>query len=337
MRALAANTFLILIVLGIAFASVIGIARKDFSAPGPLAEDVIVTVPKGANLQEISEILAESGTLPESAALGVIDGAMLFRLGTQYPDRTRELKYGDYKIEAGASPEEILALIISGRSVPYFVTVAEGRTSWQVIETLNAHPALTGEIVEVPPEGSILPETYAVSRLEDRNAVLARMRDAMNQALDKAWEGRDPDLPLESKEQLLILASIVEKETRPDEHAKVASVFVNRLIKGMRLQTDPTVIYGITLGKGSLGRGLRRSELDRATPYNTYVIDGLPPTPIANPGVQSLEATANPAETPYLFFVADGTGGHAFAETLDEHNRNVAAWRKIEREQRQGN
>ena len=214
------------------------------------------------------------------------------------------------------------------------VAVAEGVTSWQVTEALRSMDVLEGEVGDVPAEGSLAPDSYEVRPGDDRAAILARMEAAQEVLVAAAWEGRDEDLPVSTPEELLILASIIEKETGvPEERRQVASVFVNRLNRGMRLQTDPTVIYGITKGEGVLGRGLRQSELRGATPWNTYVIEGLPPTPIANPGRASLEAAARPDSTDFVFFVADGSGGHAFATTLEEHNRNVAEWRKIEAQQ----
>jgi UPF0755 protein len=219
----------------------------------------------------------------------------------------------------------------------YRVGFAEGLTSWQAVEGLKAVEVLSGEVAGIPPEGSLAPDSYEVRAGDDRVSVLARMAAAQEVILAAAWEGRVEGLPLDSPEEALILASIIEKETGvPEERRQVASVFVNRLRQGMRLQTDPTVIYGVTEGRGVLGRGLRQSELRGATPWNTYVIDGLPPTPIANPGRASIEAALDPEDTDYIFFVADGSGGHAFASTLDEHNRNVARWRQIESE-RAGN
>ena len=223
--------------------------------------------------------------------------------------------------------------MIARSDTRFRINVAEGVTSWQVVTALRAIEILQGEIKEIPPEGSLAPFDYEVTRGESRRAVLERMREVQKARLAAAWEARDPDLPLENPAEVLILASIIEKETGvPEERRRVASVFINRLRRGMRLQTDPTVIYGITKGRGSLGRGLRQSELRRVTPYNTYVIEGLPPTPIANPGLESLMAAVNPEDTDFLYFVADGTGGHAFAATLAEHNRNVAKWRKLEAE-----
>ena len=214
------------------------------------------------------------------------------------------------------------------------VTLAEGVTSWQVVEGLKAIAELEGEIAAVPPEGSLAPDSYAIEKGTTRQSILDEMAARQAGILAEAWEGRDADLPYQTPEEALVMASIIEKETGvPGERGQVASVFVNRLRQGMKLQTDPTVIYGVTNGQGVLERGLRQSELKRETPYNTYVIDGLPPTPIANPGRASIEAAMHPEATQYLFFVADGSGGHAFAETLAEHNRNVAKWRAIEKQQ----
>lgn len=213
----------------------------------------------------------------------------------------------------------------------YRVSLAEGATTWQIVEGLKRADFLTGEVTDYPAEGVLAPDSYEVKPGADRSDLLNRMEQAQSARLAEAWENRASDLPFDTPEEALVLASIVEKETAvPEERRQVASVFVNRLKRGMRLQTDPTVIYGVTKGQGVLGRGLRQSELRSNTPYNTYVIDGLPPGPIANPGLASIEAALDPDQTSYIFFVADGTGGHAFAETLEEHNKNVAEWRKIE-------
>jgi UPF0755 protein len=228
---------------------------------------------------------------------------------------------------------EIYTETKSDSDTRYRIALAEGVTSWQVAESLKAMDVLEGEIAEVPAEGMLSPDSYEVVKGTLREDVLAQMQAVQAARIDEVWQNRSDDLPIESPEEMLILASIIEKETGvAEERRQVASVFVNRLNQGMRLQTDPTVIYGVTNGKGVLGRGLRQSELRGDTPWNTYVIDGLPPTPIANPGLASLRAAVDPDTTPYVFFVADGTGGHAFAETLDEHNRNVARWREIEAE-----
>ena len=212
------------------------------------------------------------------------------------------------------------------------LTVAEGVTSWQIVEALKQIPMLEGEVDGVPAEGSLAPETYAIQKGAEREALIARMATRQTEILDAAWEARAPDLPYKDREEALVMASIIEKETGvPTERFEVASVFVNRMRQGMRMETDPTVIYGITKGRQVLDRGLKKSELATRTPYNTYLVEGLPPTPIANPGRMAIEAALNPATTDYLFFVADGTGGHAFATTLAEHNANVERWREIEK------
>jgi UPF0755 protein len=228
------------------------------------------------------------------------------------------------------APEAYLRVIGQG-DTRIRIAIVEGTTSWQVLEALKAIDILTGDIAQLPAEGALAPDSYEIKAGDLRQELLARMLQAQERRLAEVWAQRSDSTPVETMEELLILASIIEKETGvADERFTVASVFGNRLEKGMPLQTDPTVIYGVTLGKGPLGRGLRKSELRKDTPWNTYVNRGLPPTPIANPGLASLQAALKPAETDFIFFVADGTGGHAFAVTLKEHNRNVAAWRKIE-------
>ncbi|ESW60571.1 MAG: branched-chain alpha-keto acid dehydrogenase subunit E2 [Rhodobacter sp. CACIA14H1] len=234
-----------------------------------------------------------------------------------------------------AAPAEYLD-VAEADDIRWRVTLAEGVTSWQVVDALKRAEFMTGEVAEVPPEGTLAPDSYEVERGADRAALLAQMAEKQAATLATLWAQRAEGLPYDTPEEALVMASIVEKETSvPEERRRVAAVFVNRMEQGMRLQTDPTVIYGITKGEGVLGRGLRQSELRRETPWNTYVIDGLPPTPIANPGRLSIEAALNPEDSDFLYFVADGTGGHAFARTLAEHNENVARWRQIERERGQ--
>jgi UPF0755 protein len=239
------------------------------------------------------------------------------------------------RFDAGAEPLPMEYLeVADDEDLRFRITVAEGVTSWQVVDGLKKADFLTGSLETVPAEGTLAPDSYEVERGTERGVVVAEMVRRQEVRLAEAWAKRVDGLPYDTPEEALIMASIIEKETGvPEERRQVASVFVNRMRQGMRLQTDPTVIYGITKGEGVLGRGLRQSELRRETPWNTYVIDGLPPTPIANPGLLSIEAALDPDTTDYIFFVADGTGGHAFAETLEEHNRNVARWRAIEAEQ----
>ena len=332
MRNVAANVLTILIVLGLVGLGALSAAQRAVTEAGPATEEIQVQIPRGASVREISELLEDAGALPERAMAGALSGAQMFRLAANYSGEGQNLKFGEYAIAPGASVLDIVGLLSEGGNVQHTVTIPEGMTVSMALDRVNAAELLTGEVSDVPPEGSLFPDTWAHERGATRQSVIDRMKARMEEELDNAWEARAPDLPLKSKEELLILASIVEKEARPEEHGKVASVFINRIRRGMRLQTDPTVIYGITLGQAPLGRGLRRSELSAPTPYNTYVIAGLPPTPIANPGRESLMAVAQPDTTAFLYFVADGTGGHAFATNLDEHNQNVANWRRIERE-----
>jgi UPF0755 protein len=322
MRNVAANALTLIIVLLVVGFGVVTWAQRQYRAPGPLTSETEVQVERGESLVSVTEKLADAGA---------IGNPMLFRIAARYDELDAGLRYGDYRIPAGASMREILELLNRGGNVIRQVVVPEGLTSWQVVEVLKMQPELEGEVAEVPPEGALAPAGYDFQRGDERQAVIDRMREEQAEILAAAWAGRAPDLPLESPEELLTLASIVEKETGvAEERPLVASVFVNRLRQGMRLQTDPAVIYGITKGEGPLGRGLRASELATVTPYNTYAIVGLPPTPIANPGRAAIEAAANPEESDFLYFVADGSGGHAFARTLQEHNANVAAWRRIE-------
>lgn len=292
-------------------------------------------VPPGASMEEIADVITAGG--PSTCGTEVI-----FRVGV----RANSVVLRDINPETGAyeervkydpATEEAPETILQAEQKPdarLRIAIAEGVTSWQIVEGLKEAGFMAGEPGEVPPEGSLAPDTYEVKAGADRAALLAEMGKRQTAILNAEWEARPFGLPYASPEEALIMASIVEKETGiPDERETVASVFVNRLEEGMRLQTDPTVIYGVTGGQGILDRGLRQSELDRATPYNTYQIDGLPPTPIANPGRAAIHAALNPADTEFVFFVADGSGGHAFARTLEEHNANVARWREIESRQ----
>ena len=292
-------------------------------------------IPEGASMAEVADIITRGGASTCGTEVVYRIGISRVRTDVRELDPQTEA-YVDVAefdlLSEGAKPAEY-AEVLSQSDTRYRLVVAEGVTSWQITTALNAIEVLDGTVEGVPPEGSLAPFDYEFDRGDARIGLLEQMRDVQKVRLAAAWEARDPDLPLADPAEVLILASIIEKETgQPEERGQVASVFVNRLRRGMRLQTDPTVIYGITNGEGVLGRGLRQSELRRATPYNTYVIEGLPPTPIANPGEASLMAAVNPDETNFVFFVADGTGGHAFAETLDEHNQNVAKWRQIEAE-----
>ena len=291
-------------------------------------------VEPGASMEEIVDVVTRGGA--STCGTEVVYRIGVNRLSAQVreldPATNRFVEVTEFQPGVEETPAEYTE-VRDAQDTRYRIALAEGVTSWQVVDALRNMDVLDGDVTEVPPEGALAPYSYEVRSGDSRADVLTQMAEQQELWVSAAWEARDEDLPLESPEDLLTLASIIEKETGvAEERGQVASVFVNRLNRGMRLQTDPTVIYGITRGQGVLGRGLRRSELRAATPWNTYVIEGLPPTPIANPGRASLMAAAQPDETPYVFFVADGTGGHAFAETLDEHNRNVARWREIEAE-----
>ncbi|RKF14782.1 endolytic transglycosylase MltG [Roseovarius spongiae] len=295
-------------------------------------------IPPQASMAEITDIITRGG----ASTCGT---EVLYRIGVTKseidvreldPATNRYVEKAEFDPVADEPPAEFTK-VRAQADTRYRVAVAEGATSWQIVDALKAVDVLEGEVESLPPEGSLAPDSYEVRVGDTRASLIKRMQEAQEAIVADAWQDRDPDLPLASPEEMLTLASIIEKETGvPEERGQVASVFVNRLNRGMRLQTDPTVIYGVTEGKGTLGRGLRQSELRSETPWNTYVIDGLPATPIANPGRASIEAAVHPAETEFVFFVADGSGGHAFAETLEEHNANVARWREIEAQRTQG-
>ena len=289
-------------------------------------------VPAAASMSEVLEAITATGRSTCGRDLN-------FRIGVTQADvvlSELDLASNSYtevaRFDAGVDPFPPEYLDVSDDPALVFrITVAEGVTSWQIVDALKRADFLNGSLETVPPEGSLAPGGYEVERGTERGAIIAEMTEKQAGILAEAWAVRAEGLPYDTLEEALIMASIIEKETGiAEERGRVASVFINRMRQGMRLQTDPTVIYGITKGEGVLGRGLRQSELRRETPYNTYVIDGLPPTPIANPGAEAIKAAVNPERTDFLFFVADGSGGHAFATTLEEHNANVAAWRKIE-------
>jgi UPF0755 protein len=285
----------------------------------------VVHLPPGTGVAGIARRLEEAGA---------VDSALLFQLAVRRLGQERRLRAGEYALEPGATPAALVDLLASGKVLLHRIAVPEGLTVKEVYALLERAEPLAGPLPSPPPpEGTLMPETYLVPRGEERARIVERMRADMRRTLDELWPGRAPDLPLAGPEEALVLASIIEKETSvPAEYPLVASVFANRLRRGMRLQTDPTVIYGLTGGAGPLGRELTGADLDAAHAWNTYRIDGLPPSPIANPGRGALEAALRPAETDYLYFVADGSGGHAFAATLEEHNRNVARWRRLSRE-----
>lgn len=305
--------------------------KQKIEAAGPLVEDKVVNIPTGG-ISDIADVLQRQG---------VIDGNRTFLTGGQWQfmggvlamGARSELKSGEYLFPKRASMRDVINTMVEGKVVQHNLTVPEGLTSEQIVARLLENDVLSGQIREIPREGTLLPETYRFTRGTTREQLIQRMTQAHRRALQEVWERRNPDILVKSPEQLVVMASIVEKETgRADERSRVAAVFNNRIQKKMKLQSDPTIIYGLVGGKGTLGRPIRRSEISQPTPYNTYVIEGLPPGPIANPGRAALEAVANPARTRDLFFVADGNGGHTFTETYDQHQKNVVKLRSIEKQ-----
>lgn len=288
---------------------------------GSLEEEVVVNINRGASSQKVADILAENG---------VIDDPLWFRVLLKYQKADGNLKAGEYLFTPHLSMFDVLEKLCQGDVLYHKFTIPEGYTVGQVMYQLMREDLLSGEFEVLPQEGTILPETYTFQKGEQRKVIIDKAVAAMQDKLREIWENRDAGLPYKNAQEMLIMASIIEKETGVgDERAKVASVFVNRLQKGMLLQTDPTVIYALTEGKVELDRVLTRKDLQVDNPYNTYKYTGLPPTPICNPGSEALYAAAHPAQTDYLYFVANGTGGHNFAKTLKEHNDNVAYWKKI--------
>jgi UPF0755 protein len=313
------SIFLILMVAG---GYVLYVGEQRFEAPGPLAADQVVIIPHGSGIRDIADVLMRDG---------VIDQPWVFIGGVLVLKAREGLKAGEYQFKAHASLHDVVATILEGKVVVHQVSIPEGLTSEQIVARLMDDDVLTGNIDEIPAEGSMLPDTYKFARGMTRAQLISHMQHVQQRLVSDIWARRSPDLPLKAPEQLVILASLVEKETgKPDERTRIAAVFVNRLKQKMRLQSDPTIIYGLVGGKGTLGRPIMKSEIDQPTPYNTYQIDGLPPGPITNPGRAALEAAANPARTRDLYFVADGTGGHVFAESYEQHQKNVLHLRQIE-------
>ena len=313
-------TIVVVGVLGVGVAVFFG--KIQFERSGGLDQARPVTIDRGTDLAGIADLLQKAGA---------ISSKWLFVAGVWLSGEQGNLKAGEYLIPARASMREIMDSMVAGRGILYSITIPEGLTSQQIVDLLNDDDILVGDLQEVPPEGSLLPETYKFSRGDTRQNLINRMRRDRDRLVTDIWNRRAKDLPVSSAEEMVVLASVVEKETSlADERSRVAAVFINRLRLNMRLQSDPTVIYALFGAKGRpSGFTLSRADLDTPSPFNTYASDGLPPSPIANPGRASLEAVANPSRTRDLFFVADGTGGHAFAESYEEHLRNVARWREL--------
>jgi len=316
-------TIVLIVMLGGGAVYVYG--RQMLESPGPLQEEKIVNIPARSKTRDIADILQREGVI-DISPWAFIGGVFALKASS-------DLKPGEYAFQKHASLRDVVATIVEGKVVQHAVTVPEGLTSEQIVTRLSENDIFAGSVREMPREGTLLPETYKFPRGTTRDQVIQRMQQTQKRVLAEIWERRNPDVPVKTPEQLVTLASIIEKETgKPDERSRVAAVFVNRLRQKIKLQSDPTIIYGLVGGKGTLGRPIKRSEIQQPSPYNTYVVDGLPPGPIANPGRASLEAAANPARTRDLFFVADGTGGHAFTETYDQHQKNVAKLRTMEKQ-----
>ena len=325
---------LIYLILGFCFVVGFGSAGTGFWVyggfirPGPLQHDTILIVPPSTGINIIAK---------ELASRGIISKAFIFRVGVKFFSEQEVMKAGQYLFTAHLSSRDVVKLLQTGKTVVHRITFAEGLTSTEIAAQLALTEGLTGDLSLPIAEGSLLPETYHFSYADPRSGLIKRMRKGLSKLMMGLWPYRDANLPFKSQREALILASIVEKETgKPSERAHIAGVFINRLRKKMRLQSDPTVVYGITKGQGPLGRSLRRSELRQKTAYNTYTNYGLPPTPIANAGRKSIEAVLHPMKTNDFYFVADGTGGHLFSRTLKQHNRNVSKWRKIEKLRQKG-
>jgi UPF0755 protein len=297
--------------------------KLQYEAEGPLAADQPFTVERGMNARAVAKKLEEQG---------IIRSADIFTVAAFVTRDFRRIKAGEYLAPQGASMAMLMDIIVEGKEYTFRLTIPEGWTSQMAVERINAHSSLGGSAVDVPSEGTLLPDTYTFRRGFDRQQLIDNMTKAQKDLIAELWPNRAPDLPIQTSEEAIILASIVEKETSvPAERPQVAAVFINRLRQGMRLQSDPTVIYGIVGGKGRLDRPISKADLREKTPYNTYRIKALPPSPIANPGRDSIAAVLNPAVTEDLYFVADGTGGHAFSKSLDDHNANVKEWRALQK------
>jgi UPF0755 protein len=326
---LGSGVLTVLLVIMLTVAGGAALLYHQFERPGPLVVSRVVGIPRGEGRIEIATRLESEGVISNRWTF-----MATYLLKNAFGEKkTGDFKAGDYEFKKHASMAEVLDILTKGRAILWKLTIPEGLTSLQIVERVRAEPDLAGDVTEIPPEGALLPDTYRFSKGIDRQELIERMRAEMQRFLASAWERRQPDLPIKTPQEAVVFASIVERETgRVDERERVASVFMNRMRKGMRLQSDPTVIYGIVGGQGTLGRPITRADLNQKTLHNTYQIDGLPPTPICNPGRSAIEAALNPATTDDLYFVADGKGGHVFSQTLKDHNAAVSNWRKIERE-----
>ncbi|MCK5295716.1 MAG: endolytic transglycosylase MltG [Alphaproteobacteria bacterium] len=316
-----------LVILGVFCGGLAKLGYDRFTEKGRLKEARAVVIPSGQGLFHISTLLEREG---------IVKSSLIFRLGTRFSRKTTQLKAGEFLFPAMVSAEEAMQILIKGETVIHSMTIAEGLTTKQILKIISKDKTLVGEFTSIPKEGSLLPETYHFSLGDTRDDIIRRMTESMESTLDELWSKRIENLPFNTKKEAVILASIVERGTAiPEERGLIASVFINRLVKRMRLQTDPTVIYALSDGLGVMDKPLSKKNLKTKHPYNTYTNYGLPPGAICNSGRDSIVAVLNPESSNYLYFVADGTGGHVFAKTLKEHNNNVKKWRKIEKRNNQ--
>lgn len=301
-------------------------AYNEFVSEGILKTRKEVVIPKGMGLKQVAHLLKKEG---------VIDSPSIFLLGVRASGESANIKAGEYSFPAHSSAKMVMTILVSGETYIRKLVIQEGLSSYQIVDLLNKAKGLTGEVSTIPANGELLPDTYHYSWGDSKNGMILRMKRAMDRVLDDLWEKRNKDLPFENKKEAVILASIVEKEAAlQKELPLIASAFVNRLNKGMKLQSDPTALFAITEGKYDLKRALTRQDLKIKSPYNTYIIPALPIGAISNPGKKAIEAVLNPAKTNYIYFVADGTGGHNFAATYDVHQKNVSKWRQIQKNAR---
>ncbi len=322
--ATASGVFSFLGIAAIAMVVLLSLGLQRINGPGPLPADKVVYIEAGTDKQGIVDQLEREGVID---SWPLMTGALLIE------GNRSKIKAGEYLFKQQASLRDVIDTLVSGKQILHSITIPEGLTSDQIANRLRDDDILVGDIKTVPKEGTLMPDTFKFARGTKRDQILSSMQQEQKRVVAEVWARRSPESAIKSPFEMVTLASIVEKETgRADERPRVAGVFVNRLVKNMPLQSDPTIVYGLVGGKGTLGRGILKSELEQKTPYNTYTIAGLPPGPICNPGRAAMEASINPARTKEIFFVADGTGGHAFAETLDQHRLNVQKWRQIEKD-----
>jgi len=321
-RHIAANFVNFLIICFVVLAGSIYWANKQYQSDGPLKSDVNFEVKKGDRFRMVSADLEK---------LGIIKNDVIFNVWARYLEQDDNLKFGNYLIPSGSSMQQVVSLITSGKGINEQITFPEGFTSYQIVERLKANSNLIGDIVILPAEGSLAPNTYSYQNGDSRRDILKKMSDMQNEILDKTWKLRSNELPFKNKKEAIIIASIIEKETSQIKEMKLISgVIMNRLKSGIPLGMDSTIVYDFTGGNPQNMRSIRQSDLDKNSKYNTRRFPGLPPSAIGNPGKLAIQAALNPDKTDFLYFVADGTGGHVFSKTLKEHNRNVANWRKIE-------